>query len=75
MEHMEIKEAVSNIIYNELGYMYCDNCRFDSEQPDEYSCDICNRKYNGWGVSRGVTDALAEEIVEIINQEDVIRSK
>lgn len=25
------KEKIANIIYNELAYMYCDNCRYSHE--------------------------------------------
>jgi hypothetical protein len=69
----EWHQDVSNIIYNNLGYMYCDNCRFDSEISKEESeqnygywpCEICHRKYNGWGISRAECNKLARIIGEI----------
>lgn len=70
------KKEISDLIYNELNYMYCDNCRFDSEISEEESiklhgvwrCDCCYRKYNGWGVSRAQSDAIAEIICKKMNE-------
>lgn len=63
------KEKISDLIYDELNYMYCDNCRHDSEVCDDgYGgdpCFDCHRKYNGWGVSRAVANHLAEKIVNM----------
>lgn len=59
---------IADIIYKELNYMYCDNCRYNSElKTDEYGnsgCEDCHRKYNGWGISK----AEAERIENIIKQ-------
>lgn len=64
------KGKIADIIYNELDYMYCNNCRFDSEIKEEdtdcWGCEDCHRKYNGWGVSR----AEAERIAEMISKEN-----
>lgn len=48
---------IADIIYRELNYMYCDNCRYNNHTPleDENGdnpCEDCHRKYNGWGISR-----------------------
>ena len=48
---------IADIIYRELNYMYCDNCRNNNHEPleDKYGynpCEDCHRKYNGWGISR-----------------------
>ena len=56
------KEQISDLIYNWLDYMYCDNCRFDSEISGTDACEDCHRKYNGWGISRTTCDLLAEKI-------------
>lgn len=69
----EWHQDVSNIIYSNLGYMYCDNCRFNSEISEKESdekfgywiCEDCHRKYNGWGISRVECDKLARIIGEI----------
>lgn len=72
----EWHKDVSNIIYNNLGYMYCDNCRYNSEEDMEkyekhkdilgdYPCEYCHRKYNGWGISRSECNKLAIIIGEI----------
>lgn len=55
------KEEASKLIYNELNYAYCDNCRRADE--DEHNCYDCHRKYNNWAVSKEVCDELAEKIL------------
>ena len=61
------EKKISDLIYDWLDYMYCDNCRYDSELHDDgyggNPCECCYRKYNGWGVSRGTADLLAKKIV------------
>lgn len=63
------KQLISDLIYEELDYMYCDNCRYDTELHDDgysgFPCEDCHRKYNGWAVSRAQADALAEAIVQM----------
>jgi hypothetical protein len=71
----EKEQAIANLIYNNLDYMYCDNCRFNSEISEEESnekfgywgCEICHRKYNGWGISKSNAEYLAKEIAKIYN--------
>ncbi len=58
---METKEA-SDLIYRTIDYMYCDNCRFNSEEDGSVACEDCHRKYNGWAISRNVCDWLARKI-------------
>lgn len=68
-----MKQAIANIIYENLGYMYCDNCRFCSEISEEESiqkfgywgCNNCYRKYNGWGISKAKAEYLAEAIMKV----------
>lgn len=65
---MNNKEVISNILYETLDHMYCNNCRCASEideNDEEWGCEFCHRKYNGWGISRAVSDALADKIVNI----------
>lgn len=58
---MTAKE-ISDLIYKRVDYMYCDNCRYNTEIEDE-ACEDCHRKYNGWGISRAEADAIAQAIV------------
>ena len=54
---------ISDLIYERLNYMYCDNCRYDSEIPGEW-CEDCHRKNNGWAISRQEADNIAALICE-----------
>lgn len=74
----EKEQVIANLIYDDLNYMYCDNCRFSVEISEEESierfgywgCEDCYRKYNGWGISKSNAEYLAKKISEIINKED-----
>lgn len=66
-------KRISEIIYNHIDYMYCDNCRYHGEIDWDKQfeilgyrpCQDCHRKYNGWGISRSEADDIAEKIAEI----------
>lgn len=63
---MKITE-MAKIIYENLDYMYCDNCRYNSEIGEEdpsWSCDECYRKYNGWGISMKEATRISELLGE-----------
>lgn len=65
------EDDIAKIIYNNLNYMYCDNCRCNSEiEKDsyEYGCDDCHRKYNGCGISMQTSKRIAKEILENIGE-------
>lgn len=65
-----IRDKIAEIIYDELGYMYCDNCRYNSEIDEDepnYGCDDCHRKYNGWGISMAKANRLAEMAIEALS--------
>ena len=66
------EDDVAKIIYDNLNYMYCDNCRFDSEikeeDSDEWGCDDCHRKYNGWGISMQESKRIAKEILKSVGE-------
>ena len=74
MNNTEKKQAITTLIYNDLDYMYCDNCRFGSEISEEESierfgywgCEDCHRKYNGWGISQATAEYLAKEIMKLV---------
>lgn len=63
-------EMISDIIYDYVNYMYCDNCRFGHElaEESESACEDCHRKYNGWGISRITSDSIAEKICKKMNE-------
>lgn len=66
------QDDIVKIIYNTLNHMYCDNCRFSSEikesDSDEWNCDECHRKYNGWGVSMQESNRIAKEILKQLGE-------
>lgn len=65
------EDDVAKIIYDNLNYMYCDNCRCNSEiekESYEYGCDDCHRKYNGWGISMQTSKRIAKEILDSIGE-------
>jgi ribosomal protein L37AE/L43A len=58
---------IADIIYEELDYMYCDNCRYQKNSEDKYGmdhCDDCHRKYNGWGVSKETAEAIEKRYLK-----------
>lgn len=61
------REKIAELIYNYLDYMYCDNCRYNSEKDkNEFGyrpCDDCHRKNNGWAVSMATANEIANRIV------------
>lgn len=61
------KEAISDLIYNTLDNIYCDNCRYEDMDNFYYHCEDCHRKAMNWSVARQVCDELAEEIVNLDN--------
>ena len=67
---MDINEKISEIIYNNLCYMYCDNCRYNTEintSEDEYgACENCHRKYNGWAISKAESDSITNKIIKLL---------
>lgn len=66
------QDDIASIIYGTLNHMYCDNCRFSSEikesDSDEWNCDECHRKYNGWGVSMQESNKIAKEILKQLGE-------
>jgi hypothetical protein len=61
----DIKKIISDLIYNEFDYVYCDTCRYDNnENGDIDPCEDCHRKYNEWAVSRIESDCIADKIIK-----------
>lgn len=56
------KNKLVEIIYNELDYIYCDNCRFSLEL--ENGCDDCHRKMMHWEISLNASNILADKILK-----------
>lgn len=70
-----MKDKISELLYNELDYIYCDNCKFCSVSEEEsnekygyWGCEDCHRKYMGWEISKKFSDKLAEKILKIIEK-------
>lgn len=70
-----MKDKISELLYNELDYIYCDNCKFFSISEEEsnekygyWGCEDCYRKYMGWKISKKFSDKLAEKIMNIIKK-------
>lgn len=66
----KLVEMISDIIYDYVDYMDCDNCRFGHElaEESENACWDCHRKNNGWGISRGTSDSIAEKICKKMSE-------
>lgn len=61
------KEKIAKIIYENLPYMYCDNCRYNSEIGEDdpnWGCEDCDRKSNGWAISMAAAECIAERVCE-----------
>jgi len=76
MTQLEKKNIITTTIYESLDYMYCDNCRFNSEIKEsdctEYNgiswgCEDCHRKYNGWGISKREAQRITKQIFELLD--------
>ena len=49
---------IAELIYDELSYAYCDNCR----NAIDGNCDDCHRKYQNWGISKETAEFLERKI-------------
>ena len=61
---------IADTIYEELNYMYCDNCRHSGEMDEDgYSshCDGCYRKYSNWAVSKETAECIEKLCKGYIN--------
>ena len=56
-----MKEKITNIIYEELSYIYCYNCRGND---NEDFCEDCHRKYMNWAIAKPTAEGIANKIVE-----------
>lgn len=64
----KVEQKIADLIYNEVSYMYCDNCRCRSEiakEDEQWGCDDCHRKYNGWGISKREAESIARKISQL----------
>lgn len=57
-------ETISDVLYSYFSSVYCDDCRYNTDSPEEYRCDDCHRKYMNWALSKGGSEWLAEKIIE-----------
>jgi hypothetical protein len=65
-----MKNKIAELLYKELDYPYCDNCRFCSEIKENKmgGCDDCHRKYMNWEISKSYSNYLAEKIKTLVQQ-------
>lgn len=60
------KNAVSNLLFDELCNVYCYNCE---NQETEDGCEYCHRKDMNWRLSKKAADSLAERIDKIYKED------
>ena len=76
MQDMDKMNKIEELLYNEIGYCYCDNCGTpdlpyeDSDDPEQTTagdifCEDCHRKYSNWRLSHNAARDLAERILNI----------
>lgn len=78
MDRQTKGQRISDLIYQTLSYMYCDNCRYSEEISEkeceliygESPCEMCHRKYNGWGISMVKCNEITKKILVIIEDQD-----
>ena len=58
------KEEISNLLYEQLNSVYCDNCRGDFNDDGNDYCEYCHRKSMNQGISKGEADRLADVIMK-----------
>lgn len=63
-----MKEKISEMLYQNLGAVYCYSCEYGDGDFESDMCEGCHRKYMNWALSRKAADGLAEEIMRIINE-------
>jgi len=70
-----MKKIISKIIFEELSYIYCTNCRFADENYDYTQedfnsdpCEDCYRKMMNWEISEQFSDELADKIIKAIER-------
>jgi hypothetical protein len=61
-----LKNKIAQIIYDELNYVYCGNCRFDFEQDNDWHCNSCIGSYEGWSIFMKKSKIISEKILEAI---------
>lgn len=68
---MSLEEKISDYLFDNLDYIYCQNCRYNNEEDDLYHfCENCHRKAMNWEISKSECDCLARKILKIINESD-----
>ena len=67
-----MKAEISKLIYNELNYVYCGNCRFNKEIDEDDDCNgckDCHPKTMEWEISKNHSDSIAEKIINLTQQQ------
>lgn len=72
----EQEQKIAELLYKELDYTYCHNCRFGTEIKEEdcteescmvWGCEDCHRKYMGWELSKAEAKTIAMKISKLVN--------
>ena len=73
MKEEQIEKEISSLIFDNLDYIYCDNCKFNGlgeeeakEKYDYWGCDNCHRKMMGWELSKSESDRMAKSILILL---------
>lgn len=56
------REEIVNLIYDNLVYIYCHNCRFNNEIKSD-CCENCHRKMMEWQISKEACEIFANAII------------
>ena len=70
-----MKSKISKILFEELDYIYCDNCRFANEEYDytqegytSSPCEDCYRKMMKWEISEQFAFKITNKILNAIKE-------
>lgn len=59
-----IRDELVKYLKEELNYIYCDTCAYDSEKEDDGNCEGCNRKYMNWSISENKCKNIIDTVLK-----------
>lgn len=63
-----LAEQITELLLEELTYIYCWNCEYN-DKGDEYdNCEDCHRKYMNWSLSKITAENLANKIDKLYKE-------
>ena len=69
MNREVFNKFATEVIYDKLGCVYCDSCKFQNLSKDEarkkydyHGCEDCHRKMIGWEASEEFSSLIADSI-------------